>query len=84
MKYTDRRAVLELARRIVLDTKTIENSLIELDSNLKKFSNYIQDDGFDEISTHLNFSKGILESNIGSFQEIVKQLTQYAELLKKE
>lgn len=81
MKYTDAKAVLELARGIVKDSKDIAQYASELDNELKGLQGTFLDDGIDEVNAYVSTISGKIRSAESSVITVANQLVEYANLL---
>ena len=81
MKYTDAKAVLELAKNIVKDSKEIAQYATDLGSELKGLQGTFLDDGIEEVNSYVNTITGKINSAQTSVVTVANQLVEYANLL---
>ena len=83
MKYTDAKAVLQLARDILQDTKAIASVVTELESELKTLQGTFLDDGIDEVNRYIQGISSKTSSAAEAAKVVSSQLVDYADLLIK-
>lgn len=83
MKYTDAKAVLQLAQGILKDTKAIFSTVAELESELKTLQGSFLDDGIELVNNYVTSISAKTNSASESAREVSIQLVNYADLLIK-
>lgn len=81
MKYVDIKAVLQLARNITSDAKTLTSNAEELRSRLSALEGTFHDDGFEEVNAYSQKLIAGVSSAQESLNLVVGQLIDYANLL---
>lgn len=81
MKYTDAKAVLELAKNIVKDSKEIAQYATDLSSELKSLQGSFLDDGIEEVNSYVNTITEKINGSQASVVTVANQLVEYANLL---
>ena len=81
MKYTDAKAVLELAKNIVKDSKESAQYAADLGNELKGLQGTFLDDGIEEVNSYVSTITGKINSSQASVITVANQLSQYANLL---
>ena len=82
MKYVDIKAVLQLARSITSDAKTLTSNAEELRARLSALEGTFHDDGFDEVNAYSKSLVSRIAFTNDAINSVVQQLIQYAELLQ--
>lgn len=78
----DIRSILQLARNIASDVKTLTSNAEELRARLSALEGTFHDGGFDEVN---NYSKALISLFVNTQEALIKvtqQLIEYAELLR--
>lgn len=81
MKYVDIKAVLQLARGIASEAKTLTSNAEELRAKLSALEGTFCDDGFDEVNVYSQKLIAGISSAQESLNLVVGQLIDYANLL---
>lgn len=83
MKYTDAKAVLQLAQGILKDTKAIFSTVAELELEFKTLQGSFLDDGIELVNNYVTSISAKTNSASESAREVSIQLVNYADLLIK-